>query len=417
MPEESGEETQRPNLDGIESDAEALGLAELTYHPLLTEEEEKILSEKTKYFRELISLNESIEKKSKAPQTEEQKKEIEELKQQKQELEKDTSRKKTAETARNRLVECNQKLVISIAKEYLNRGIPLIDIVQEGNLGLITAAETYDYQNYGNRFSTYATWWIRKTIARAIENNSRTIRIPGYIQEEFPDIGEARKALQNELGRAPTDKEIVEHLNLPQKWIQKLNALPVYGDSLDKESSRDSNNHPAPRSELIEDENQSRPEKIVEKKQQLEQLEKILENGFLTPFQKRIFKMYYFKGMTINEIVEEMEEIENPDQAQRELSFIRRKITIELEGGINTKNPKKIHKEKEDKNPTKKEVELAMKKNTQLTEDEKMVLNYSFGINKYTKQKDDQEIGRILGKHSSQVTELRTKALRKLGLI
>ncbi|HBF68653.1 MAG TPA: RNA polymerase sigma factor RpoD, partial [Firmicutes bacterium] len=135
------------------------------------------------------------------------------------------------EEAKQQLINSNLRLVISIAKRYAGRGMPFLDLIQEGNMGLIKAVEKFDYTK-GFKFSTYATWWIRQAITRAIADQARTIRIPVHMVETINKITRAQRSLVQELGRDPTAEEISERLNgliTPDKIreIQRINQEPV----------------------------------------------------------------------------------------------------------------------------------------------------------------------------------------------
>lgn len=126
-----------------------------------------------------------------------------------------------AEIAKRKLVQANLRLVVSIAKKYIGQGVLFMDLVQEGSLGLIKAAEKFDYsKNF--KFSTYATWWIKQTIIRAISNNSRTIRIPVHMTDKIRKFKRMYTTLSFELGREPTDKEIGEKLGMTSKQILSI---------------------------------------------------------------------------------------------------------------------------------------------------------------------------------------------------
>ena len=140
------------------------------------------------------------------------------------------------ERARTKLIEWNLKLVVSVAKRYREMGVPFEDLIQEGNIGLMKAVEKFD-PDRGFRFSTYATWWIRQAVGRAVSEKGRTIRLPVHMGERLRKVGRAAGDLSAELGRAPADEELAERLNWTADEVRQVKAIIPDATSLDEPAS------------------------------------------------------------------------------------------------------------------------------------------------------------------------------------
>jgi RNA polymerase primary sigma factor len=189
--------------------------------------------------------------------------------------------------AREHIIKANTRLVVSIAKHYMSRGVPFLDLIQEGNLGLMKAVEKYDVHK-GFRFSTYATWWIRQTITRAIADQARTIRVPVHISDSIRRVYKATHDLEQRLGRIPTPEELALELNLDLKkvqWILQVSWLPLslespVGDEDESELGM-----------FIEDEMTPTPVQSAYQSMLKEKIDEVL--GTLTPREARILRLRF----------------------------------------------------------------------------------------------------------------------------
>ncbi|MDB9450322.1 RpoD/SigA family RNA polymerase sigma factor [Dolichospermum circinale] len=286
-------------------DAVGAFFKEMARYPLLKPDEEVELARRVRFLEEVKELQAALElelgaqpsKVQVASQLEITEKQLE-------------SRLYQGRVAKRKMIRSNLRLVVSIAKRYLNRGVPFLDLIQEGAMGLNRASEKFD-PDKGYKFSTYAYWWIRQAITRAIANDARTIRLPIHIVEKLNKLKKAQRELKQKLARNPTESEMAEALEITVHQLRQLQQLRRQALSLNHRVGKEEDTELM---DLLEDEDNQSPEAKMNENMMRQEIWEVL-GDVLTPREKDVISLRY--GLTSSEPCT-LEEVGNMFNLSRE---------------------------------------------------------------------------------------------------
>jgi RNA polymerase sigma factor (RpoD-like family) len=287
-------------------DAVGAFFKEMARYPLLKADEEVELAKRVRFLEEVREIQASLQSeleefppsKGKVAET---------LGMNEKQLE---SRLYQGRVAKRKMIRSNLRLVVSIAKRYLNRGVPFLDLIQEGAMGLNRATEKFD-PDKGYKFSTYAYWWIRQAITRAIANDARTIRLPIHIVEKLNKLKKAQRELKQQLGRNPTELEMANALEVPPQQLRQLQQLRRQALSLNHRVGKEEDTELM---DLLEDEDNQSPEAKMNESMMRQEIWEVLSD-VLTPREKDVISLRY--GLTTSEPCT-LEEVGNMFNLSRE---------------------------------------------------------------------------------------------------